>query len=163
MNGKPDIRVEVDPECKDVAVVIKTDNPQNAFVEKIIYAVEHCIENEYPQITVYSGNSVVLLNQWDIVRIYTENRKLTVCTSTGNYESRLSLSELETMLQEDIFVRISRFEIINLKKVQTFDMTVAGTIKVVLEDGSETWVARRNVRTIQQKLKGGLKGGEKNE
>ena len=163
MNEKPDIRVEIDPKCKNTEVVIRTDNPQSSIIERIVYAVEHCIEDEYPQITVCSGNSVVLLNQWDIVRIYTENRKLTVCTSTGNYESRLSLSELETMLQEDIFVRISRFEIINLKKVQTFDMTVAGTIKVVLEDGSETWVARRNVRTIQQKLKGGLKGGEKNE
>ena len=151
MDEKPNIQVEIDPGYTGFEVVIKTDS-RCALVEKVINAIEHCFENEYPQITAYSGNTVVFLNRWDIVRVYTENRKLTICTQTGKYESRMSLRELEEILQEDVFVRISRFELINLRKVSGFDMNVAGTIRVVFEDGSETWVARRNIRAIQQKL-----------
>ena len=151
MDGKPDIRVEVDPMYKGMEIVIKTDN-RDALVEKLINAIEHCVDNEHPQITAYSGNTVVFLDRWDIIRVFTENRKLTICTQNGNYESRMSLRELEEILREDIFVRISRFELINLRKVSSFDMNIAGTIRVVFEDGSETWVARRNIRAIQQKL-----------
>ncbi|MCR5323426.1 MAG: LytTR family DNA-binding domain-containing protein [Lachnospiraceae bacterium] len=153
MSDKTDIKVQIDPACKEPVVIIRTDR-QSALVEKLIYAIEHCIEEEFPRITAYNGDTVVLLNQRDIFRVYTENRKLTICTQTGNYESRMSLRELEDVLQEEIFVRISRFELINLRKVSGFDMTVAGTIRVIFEDGTETWVARRNVHAIQQKLTG---------
>ena len=157
MAGKTDIRIEIDPEYKEPVVIIKTDR-QTELVEKIIDAVEHCIGNDGKQIAVNSGNTVTLLNITDIVRVFTENRKLTVCTQSGTYESRMSLRELEETLQDDAFIRISRFEIINLKRVSGFDMNIAGTIKVMFEDGTETWVARRYVRAIQQKLKEGFRG-----
>ncbi len=148
---KANIKVEIDPACTEPVVVIRTDR-QSALVEKMVYAVEQCVLEEYPQITVFDEGTVVLINQWDVVRVYTENRKLTVCTVSGKYESRMSLTDLEGILQADTFTRISRFEIINLRRVKGFDMNVAGTIRVLFEDGSETWVARRYVRSIQEKL-----------
>ncbi len=160
MADKPNIRIEIDPKCKDPEVIIKTDR-QSGLVDMIIEAIENCLDETGSQIAVSKGNKVALLNKSEIVRVYTENRKLTVCTQADTYESRLSLTELEEILGEDAFIRISRFEIINLNKVTGFDMTVAGTIKVVFEDGTETWVARRYVKDIREKLKNGFKGVRK--
>jgi len=151
MDREPEIRVEIDPERKSPEIVIKADS-RSALVEKIINAVERCFENEHPKIIAYDGNTVVLLNRWDILRLYTEKRKVIIITQTGKYESHTSLRELEEMLCEGEFVRISRFELINLRKVSGFDMSVTGTIRVLFEDGTETWVARRNIRIMQQKL-----------
>ena len=49
-------------------------------------------------------------------------------------------------------MRISRFEIININWVSSFDLSTAGTIQVIFEDGSVAWVSRRYVRAIEQRL-----------
>ena len=151
MNEKVDIRVQVDPTRQDPRVIIQTPEKSD-LVENIIYAIERCVDTEFPQVAVYEGESVVMLNQWDIVRVYSENRKLAVITEEADYESRATLKELEEVLDKDCFVRISRFEIINLRKVHSFDFGTTGTINVIFEDGSETWVARRYVREIRETL-----------
>ncbi|MBO4510355.1 MAG: LytTR family transcriptional regulator DNA-binding domain-containing protein [Lachnospiraceae bacterium] len=162
MDNRIDIKVEIDQTCASPQVIIKADQ-HSGLIEKIIYAVERCVSDEYPNITAYNGNEVILLNQWDIIRIYTENRKLTICTKEKTYGSRMSLKELEEILDDEIFVRISRFELINLKKVSSFDLSISGTIKVIFENGTETWVARRCVRSIQEKLKKRASGGDRHE
>ena len=50
MDGKPNIQVEIDPGYTGFEVVIKSDS-RNALVEKVINAIEHCIENEYTSCT----------------------------------------------------------------------------------------------------------------
>ncbi|MCR4605197.1 MAG: LytTR family transcriptional regulator DNA-binding domain-containing protein [Eubacterium sp.] len=158
MSSKVDIRVEVDPARSEPRVVIQTSE-KSEFVENIIYAIERCVETEYPQVPAYEGDALVLINQWDIVRIYSENRRLVICTETGEYESRSTLRDLEGILDRYCFVRISRFEIINLKKASGFDFSVSGTIKVAFEDGTETWVSRRHVRAIKETLDGEQREG----
>ncbi len=161
MNMKPEIKVEIDSSYKSPEITIKT-NQKTELIENIIYAIERCIEGEVPKISAFKGDTVVLLNQWDIARIYTENRKLIIRTDEETYESKLTLKDLEEIL-DDNFVRISRFEIVNLRKISAFDLSIAGTIKVFFENKTETWVARRYVKTIQQKLSRMGKGGERHE
>ncbi len=97
MNGKIDIRVEIDPTRSEPMVVIQTAE-RSELVENLIYAFEKCVDSEYPQIPAVDGESVVLVNQWDIFRLHTENRKVIMHTKTGNYESRSTLHDMEKNL-----------------------------------------------------------------
>lgn len=151
MKNKANIRLEIDPSCKTPEVIIRTDK-ETELIEKLVYSIERCVEGDYPQVVAYKGDAVTLFDQWNIVRIYTENRKVIVCTDNEEYESRLTLHDLEELLDESIFVRISRFEIVNLKKISGFDLSIAGTIRIAFTNGNETWVARRYVRDISEKL-----------
>lgn len=162
MGNMVDIKVNINPSIESPQITINAGQ-QSELIEKIIYAIEHCIDEEYPRITAFNGTEMALISQWDIFRIYTENRKLTICTRDKSYESRMTLKDLEEVLDDDIFVRISRFEIINLKKVAGFDMSITGTIKVLFENGTEAWVARRCVRLIQEKLNRKTLGGGHHE
>ena len=152
MKGKVNIRLEIDASCRETEVIIRT-GMQTELTEKIIKAIEYCAENEYPPITAYRGDTLVLIAQNDLIRAYTENRKLVICAESGQYEARQSLKELEDKLDRNHFVRISRFEIINIRKASGFDFSNTGTIRVIFKDGSETWAARRYVQAIQQTLK----------
>ena len=152
MSEKVNIRLEMDPSCSEPEVIIRTDR-QTELTEKIISAVKRCLVNEYPPVMAYQRDNLVFVAQSDIIRIFTENRKLIFCTETGQYELRQPLKELEEKLDKEHFVRISRFEIVNLRKVSGFDFSNMGTIRVLFQGGSETWVARRYIQSIQQALK----------
>ena len=158
----PDIRVEIGPEFKKPSVIIRADH-KSLLVENIIKAVEECIDEKYPKIAGFREGGIVLVNQAELIRVYTENRKVMMATESGDYEIRRSLQDIEELLDESYFVRISRFEIINLKKVCDFDFGISGTIRVTFTDGSATWVARRYVKSIHQKLTDYKKGGNDDE
>ena len=143
MKNDVTVRVEEDASIDGIEVIIKAEE-RSALVEDIVLAVERCASDRNPRITVYQGNSRKSLSQQDIIRIYTENRKLIVRTNT--------LRDLEEVLDRESFVRISRFEIVNMTRVEAFDFSLSGTIKITFEDESSTYVARRYVHEIEQKL-----------
>ena len=89
MQNMINIRVETDPNITSPQVIIKTDS-QSELTEKIVYAIERCIESEYPKVTAINGDTMVLLNQWDIIRVFTQKRKLSICSQNGIYESKFS-------------------------------------------------------------------------
>lgn len=111
--------------------------------------------NEGIAVTDFRGEKIMLPTR-DILRIYTENQRVMVQDAKGIYNTPEKLYELEGRLEEGQFFRISKSEIVNLKKIKRLDLSVTGTIKVILSDGTETYTSRRNVTKLKQIL--GLKG-----
>lgn len=157
------LTVEIDPSVTEPEVIIR-EREETALVSRIVSLIQQYTQQEQPSITVYQSTTRSSIEQLEIIRVYTQERKLVIWTKDGAYYAKSTLRELEETLDEEWFVRISRYEIINLNWVTGFDLTVRGTIKVLLEDGSSAWVSRRYVRTVEQRLESTLeKGGTANE
>ena len=151
MKNAIDIDIQIDPTCSDPKVIIRTDR-MTPEIDDIVHAIESSTDSAYPMVTAYAGDTMVLLSQREIIRVYVESRKLVVWTDRGGFVARGTLAEMEQTLNRRRFLRISRSEIINLSKVSNFDFSLSGTIQVNFDDGSGTWVARRYVRAIQETL-----------
>ena len=151
MKNTIDIDIQIDPTCADPKVIIRTDR-MTPEIDDIVHAIENSTDSAYPMVTAYAGDTMVLLSQREIIRVYVESRKLIVWTDRGGFVARGTLAEMEAVLNHRRFLRISRSEIINLYKVANFDFSLSGTIQVNFDDGSGTWVARRYVRSIQETL-----------
>ena len=151
MSDLLDIKLIIDKDCKKLNVVI-TNNERNDDVEGVISAIQAYANKKIPMVPAYFKDSVVMLPQRQIFRIFITNRRVVVETAQRTYEVKKTLRELEEMLDKDRFVRISQSEILNLRKVKSFDFSAVGTIGVELENGESTWVARRRVRDVKKAL-----------
>ena len=93
-----------------------------------------------------------MLRKGEILSAQAEGQKVIVLTNDGRFTVQRKLYELETDLGDIDFVRISKSEIINRRKIKYMDMSFTGTIRLVLKNGYETYVSRRNVSKIKEKL-----------
>ena len=152
MRSMVDIDIILDEKYADPKVTIQTKE-RTQQVENIVGAIEDVSENAYPFIIGYVDDIMHLVSQRDIIRVYTQDRKVIVHTLDKSYISRKPLSRVEETLNPNRFIRISQSEIINLHKVKSFDINMAGTIGVEFDDGTKSWVARSRVKSIKNFLK----------
>jgi len=89
-----------------------------------------------------------------IVSVSVVGRQVIVVTTDGRFLSRQSPSSVEDALDPKRFLRISRFEIVNLEKVRRYDFTLSGTLRLELVGGMETWASRRCIPLIRKRLQG---------
>ena len=142
------IEIKIDENCREPKIIIMTDkmtDEVNDIVKKLSV--------EQPQLIAgFKDDSVQVIDPSSIYRVYAQSGKVFAETSKGNYLLRLRLYEAEERLEKLSFVRISNSDIINLKKVKSFDLSFAGTICITLSNGTVTYVSRRTVSKIKKLL-----------
>ena len=89
---------------------------------------------------------------FQIIRIYSEKKKVYIRTSDDCYEVKERLYTLEEQLKDREFVRISNSEIVNIQQIEKLDMSHVGTIKMYMKNQDETYVSRRYVSKIKEVL-----------
>ena len=142
------LEIKLDPACTEPLVTVQTDKMTQE-VERIVRR----LTQQTPKLLTGSRGGVLEILEPEMVyRIYAYGGKVSAVTENGEYVLRQRLYELEECLDGSCFVRISSAEIINLKKVRGFDLSITGTIRVTLTDGSATYVSRRYVGKIKQVL-----------
>lgn len=140
--------IKIDSSYAEPKVTILTA----AVTEEINNLIKRISEKD-PQIISGSKNGKFeVLDKDDLLRIYASGGKVFAITEKGEYTLRFRLYEIEGKLNPYQFIRISKSEIINLKKVKNFDLSFTGTICVELTNGMTTYVSRRYVSKIKKIL-----------
>ena len=75
MSDLLDIKLNIDKDCKKLTVLI-TNNERNEDVEGVIAAIQGYANKKIPMIPAYFKDSVVMLPQRQIIRMYIANRKV---------------------------------------------------------------------------------------
>ena len=142
------IKIEFNKAYKEPEIIILTDKMTDD-----IHRIFKMLSDEKSQIIAGIKNDrVEVLEPNDIIRVYANSKKVFAVTDKGEYMLRLRLYEAEERLSLNQFVRISKSEIINLKKVNNFDLNFAGTICVRFFNNEVTYVSRRYVSEIKKVL-----------
>lgn len=142
------VEIKLDDSCTEPKIVIYT-----ASMSEDVQTIVHTLTDSPLQILFgKQGEKIQPLIQEDLIRVYAAGGKVFAVTDSGEYTLRQRLYELESRLPPSQFVRISNSEIINLRKVDHFDLNFAGTICVKLSDGSTTYVSRRYVSKLKKRL-----------
>ena len=148
---KINVRFERDPSLDSIDVVIRASEEDGAVTE----LMEKLSGQPPDALTVFDryGNMRSLPVK-DIILASVEGKLVNLVTPDGSWFTRQTLQSLEAALDKKRFVRISRYELVNLDKVLRYDFTIAGTLRIELTGGMETWASRRCIPAIRRKLTG---------
>ena len=145
------VRFEKDRDERNITVLFRASR-QDAQVEQLMNRVHEPFVDTIAATDADGGT--VLLPFEDIASISSDNKRLKVLADNGTYWLKGSLQEMERLLEPNMFLRISRYEIVNLRKISRFDFTISGTLRIEFGEGVETWASRRYIPKIKNRLKG---------
>ena len=148
---KRDVRFESDPSLDHIEIIVRAPGSD----EEVAELLSRLAEAPGGLLRVYdrAGKARTVAPD-DIVRAFMEGKLVHVITSDGSWYTRRTLQSLESELDGRRFVRVSRHELVNLDKVVHYDFTIAGTLRLELVSGMETWASRRCIPDIRKRLQG---------
>ena len=145
------VRFEQDASLDYIDVVIRASEQDDSVAELINKISGQPSE----MLSVYDGNgNVRKLDQNKIVLASVDGKVVNLITDDGIWYTRQTLQSLEDSLDKQRFIRISRYEIVNIEKIIKYDFTVVGTLRIELTGGIETWASRRCIPAIRRRLTG---------
>ena len=155
---KIDIEFRENSTIENIRVIIEASDKD----EEVLSLLKRLNVPFDESLKVYDENGrIVVLHKDDIISVSSNKRRLKVISEKGTYELRCSLREAEEELSSPQFLKISRYEIINLNKVERFDFSISGSLKITMKNTMETWASRRLISEIKKRLLG--KEGQQNE
>ena len=148
---KREVLFESDPTLDHIQVVVRAP----AEDEEVLSLLERLTEAPNGGFTVYdrAGNARILSPE-EVITASMEGKMVHVVTADGSWFTRRTLQSLEGALVGRRFVRVSRHELVNLDKVSRYDFTIAGSLRLELVGGMETWASRRCIPDIRKRLQG---------
>ena len=154
------VRTNISNEFDEIEVIINSPE-KNKQVAEIEEKVLNITQGNIETIIGQKGNDIFVINVSDIIMFYSEDKNNYCKTSDGVFLIKEKLYFLEENLSNNQFIRISNSAIINIDKVECFNMSFVGSIIVKLKDGSEEYVSKRKISSVMKFLK--ERRGYKNE
>ncbi len=142
------VEIKIDKECSGTKVIIITDKITKE-VDKIVETVSN-INADF--LVGYNNEKAYILNEEDVFKIYSCDNKIYAQTEKEEYILKTKLYKLEEELNKNLFIRISKSEIINFKKINHLDLSFSGTICITFKNGKKAYTSRRYINKIKDKL-----------
>ena len=136
------IRDPAQKEAKIAVIAAKKDACVTALVEELERTYQSTVNG-------YGEGGVVPLYQKDIISVWSEGQHVRCRTHEGVFDLHARLYEMEETLDAHTFVRISKCEIVNVRKILRLDVSLSGTVGVILEDGVKTYTSRRYMKNLK--------------
>ena len=147
---KINVRFEQDSSLDTIEVTVRAAG-RDEYVEELLSKLAY----DPTLITVSDENGVVkTISPEEIYFISVNGRTTDIVLENVRYSVKRSLQSIEEVLDSSRFIRISRYEIINIRKVKQYDFTLKGTLRIEFKNGLEAWASRRSIPAIRRMLSG---------
>lgn len=142
------VDIKIDEKQVKPRAIIVTDKVS----EEVRLAVKLLSQGQPSLLMGFNNGLAQILDEAETLRVFSSGQKIFVVTKQGKFLVKMRLYELEERLDSAKFIRISHSEIVSLKMVKHFDLSLSGTICVALLDGTELYASRRYVSKLKQVL-----------
>lgn len=117
----------------------------------LIFEIEKLLEKKDEDILGYKNGEIAKLNPKDIYCFFIENNKTFALLENEKMKIKNRLYKIEENLSSD-FIKINQSCLANIKKIEKFDVSISGTMKVIFKNGYVDFVSRRNLKNVKERL-----------
>ena len=133
-------------EKREEEIVIYAHN-KNPLIDKI----QQLAEENTTTLTGFWQDEIVKLDTKDVYCFVVDDGKVYAVCEDKKYRLKARLYNIEETLDKD-FIKINQSSIVNVNKINKFDVSISGTLKVILKNGYTDYVSRRNVKLVKERL-----------
>ena len=131
---------------KEESIIITVHNKN-----ELINRIEDLLKMNSHNIMGYLEEKIVPIDFNDVYAIYTNDSKVYVSINNKDYLIKERLYQIEEII-DDSFIKINQGCIININKIMKFEHSITGSIKVVLKNGFNDYIARRELKNVKRRL-----------
>lgn len=99
-----------------------------------------------------NDNKTFILKPEDICYFDTQDNKVMLITEEATYETPLKMYEIEEKFKNTGFLRVSRYSIINLRKVSYLEPLFNGRMVAVMKNGDKVVITRLYIQSLKNAL-----------
>ncbi|AUN13334.1 response regulator [[Clostridium] sordellii] len=145
------IDIDIDKKYKEIQVILKSPDMD----EETLEILEKLKTRKTKYILGKKDKKIYILDINEVYIFYSENQKVFVETNECKYEVEERLYEIEENLKSTSFVRVSKFAVVNMKKVRNIDMHFNGNLTMNLINNKKENISRRYISKIKDYLNNG--------
>ena len=135
-----------DPEREEPEIVITASE----LTPQIKELMDQLSSLQVGPVAAFHEGRAVLVHPENILRFYTDGKGVSIQTDRGSFSVNQRLYQWEEMLDKKMFVRVSNSEIVNLRHVTDIDLSLSGTIRMILDGSTVVYVSRRYMKKIKE-------------
>lgn len=144
------VETNISEKYKDITVLIKAPE-YTSEIDRIVTGINEI--NQKQELIAYKENNIYIIKLKDIVCIFSNDKRNYLKTLKGVFEIKNTLYSLEELLPKNKFIRISNSYIINIDKVESFDVSIVGSIVAIMVTNDHLSVSKRRIREVMKFLK----------
>lgn len=127
--------------------LVLTVHERNSLVESI----EKLLNTKAEYLTAYTEDEVFRIAVKNVDCFYTDSGRVCALVGKERFTVRYRLYALEEILDGD-FVKINQGCIVNVNAVKKFEASVGGAIKIILGNGFEDYISRRELSKVKRRF-----------
>ena len=121
-------------------------------IDEEILRLRNHIELFDKKLYAKKDNELFLINSSDILYFDSVDNRTFLYTNDDVMEIKQKLYELEILLSDKDFVRISKAQIVNINQIRSLKPELNRTILVTLFNGERLYISRKYVKIIRNML-----------
>ena len=135
----------IDPDREEeVIIYVKKMTPLICDIKELAEGADYRLDG-------YQDKVLVPLDPSDIFCITVIRNKTYAICETETFLLKERLYVLEEKLP-DYFIKINQSCIANIKKIQRFDASISGTLKLRFQNGHVDYVSRRQLKYVKERI-----------
>ena len=113
--------------------------------------IERLVLESDTELFGYLDRSIVKLDPKEIFCFFIEDGKVFAGIKDKNLRIMRRLYEIEQTFGTD-FLKINQSCLINKEKIEKFDVTLGGALRVTLKNGYSDYISRRQLKSVKERL-----------
>ena len=113
--------------------------------------IERLVLESDTELFGYLDQSIIKLEPNEIFCFFIEDGKVFAGTKDKKLRIMRRLYEIEQIFGTD-FLKINQSCLINKEKIEKFDVTLGGALRVTLKNGYSDYISRRQLKSVKERL-----------